>query len=107
MYVLSCSLPACHTIKQSSREKPVGSALCVCAQKNYKQHVVRWQVCHSIILGPSLPLTLKFPPATFLGPSRRVIVVLDMEILQSAEESGGLIGNPAAFKDGMVSNKLI
>ncbi|CAG08885.1 unnamed protein product, partial [Tetraodon nigroviridis] len=55
------------------------------------------------LLVPHCVCVLKRTTSNTLSDGRRVIVVLDMEILQSAEESGGLIGNPAAFKDGMAS----
>ena len=39
----------------------------------------------------------------FLLCARTVVIVMDMEILQSADETGGKIGNPTPYnKDGMV-----
>lgn len=33
--------------------------------------------------------------------SRRVVIVVDMDILQSAEEAGGKIGNPTPYNTGV------
>lgn len=51
---------------------------------------------------PSSLLPLQYVFATFLYPFRRVVIILDMEILQSAEKSGGLIGNPTTYKESMI-----
>lgn len=40
-----CSVPARHTIKPSFGRETVGSTLCVFAQEDHNQHIIRWQVC--------------------------------------------------------------
>lgn len=98
-----CSVPARHTIKPSFGREPVGSTLCVFAQEDHNQHIIRWQVCIFIFMcPPSSLLPLQYVFATFLYPFRRVVIILDMEILQSAEKSGGLIGNPTTYKESMI-----
>lgn len=98
-----CSVPARHTIKLSFGREPFASTLCVFAQEDHSQHIIRWQVCSFIRMClPSSLLPLQYVFATFLCPFRRVVVILDMEILQSAEKSGGLIGNPTTYKESMI-----
>lgn len=58
----------------------------------------------SLSLLALIPFGLTF---TFLC-SRRVVIVMDMEILQSADKTGGKIGNPTPYNaDGMASHMCI
>ncbi|XP_028451203.1 replication protein A 70 kDa DNA-binding subunit-like isoform X1 [Perca flavescens] len=49
------------------------------------------------ILVPNCVCMLKKTTVNTLSDGRRVVVVMDMEILQSAEETGGKIGNPTQY----------
>uniref|UniRef100_A0A665WHX3 Replication protein A subunit n=1 Tax=Echeneis naucrates TaxID=173247 RepID=A0A665WHX3_ECHNA len=56
---------------------------------------------------PNCVCKLKKTTTNTLSDGRHVVVVIDMDILQSAEETGGKIGNPTPFNtDGMVLLKL-
>ncbi|XP_032389102.1 replication protein A 70 kDa DNA-binding subunit isoform X2 [Etheostoma spectabile] len=49
------------------------------------------------LLVPNCVCMLKKTTINTLSDGRHVVVVMDMEILQSAEETGGKIGNPAPY----------
>ncbi|XP_031136624.1 replication protein A 70 kDa DNA-binding subunit-like isoform X6 [Sander lucioperca] len=49
------------------------------------------------LLVPNCVCMLKKTTVNTLSDGRRVVVVMDMEILQSAEETGGKIGNPTLY----------
>ncbi|XP_078121637.1 replication protein A 70 kDa DNA-binding subunit-like isoform X3 [Sander vitreus] len=49
------------------------------------------------LLVPNCVCMLKKTTVNTLSDGRRVVVVMDMEILQSAEETGGKIGNPTQY----------
>ncbi|XP_040908163.1 replication protein A 70 kDa DNA-binding subunit-like isoform X2 [Toxotes jaculatrix] len=49
------------------------------------------------LLVPNCVCMMKKTITNTLTDGRRVVIVMDMEILQSAEETGGKIGNPAPF----------
>uniref|UniRef100_A0A674P5X3 Replication protein A subunit n=1 Tax=Takifugu rubripes TaxID=31033 RepID=A0A674P5X3_TAKRU len=51
------------------------------------------------LLVPHCVCLLKKTTTSTLSDGRRVVIILDMEILQSAEKSGGLIGNPTTYKE--------
>ncbi|XP_072231051.1 replication protein A 70 kDa DNA-binding subunit-like isoform X1 [Leuresthes tenuis] len=57
------------------------------------------------LLVPNCVCMLKRTTTNTLSDGRHVVVVVDMEILQSAEETGGKIGNPTPYSiDGKTSS---
>uniref|UniRef100_A0A7N8WPF2 Replication protein A subunit n=1 Tax=Mastacembelus armatus TaxID=205130 RepID=A0A7N8WPF2_9TELE len=52
------------------------------------------------LLVPNCVCILKKTITNSLSDDRRVVIVMDMEILQSAEETGGKIGNPTPYSTG-------
>ncbi|KAM4545166.1 replication protein A 70 kDa DNA-binding subunit-like isoform 2-T2 [Odontesthes bonariensis] len=57
------------------------------------------------LLAPNCVCMLKRTTTNTLSDGRHVVVVVDMEILQSAEETGGKIGNPTPYStDGKTSS---
>uniref|UniRef100_A0A8C9Y881 Replication protein A subunit n=1 Tax=Sander lucioperca TaxID=283035 RepID=A0A8C9Y881_SANLU len=59
------------------------------------------------LLVPNCVCMLKKTTVNTLSDGRRVVVVMDMEILQSAEETGGKIGNPTLYNTvGMILLKF-
>ncbi|XP_068187891.1 replication protein A 70 kDa DNA-binding subunit-like [Antennarius striatus] len=57
------------------------------------------------LLKPNCVCKLKMTKTTTLPDGRVVVIVLDMDILQRAEETGGVIGNPIPLKiEGQMSS---
>ncbi|XP_070700384.1 replication protein A 70 kDa DNA-binding subunit-like [Pempheris klunzingeri] len=57
------------------------------------------------LLEPNCVCKVKKTTVSTLSDGRRVVIVLDMEILQSAEVAGGMIGNPIQYNtDGSTSS---
>lgn len=104
-----CSVPACDTVKWPATAKPSGFLLCMYVKENRDQHTVRWPVCIFIgcFLLCSFVLFLNWllsliPLGIFVHIFRIVITVHDMKILQSADDTEGIIGSPTPYKrEGM------
>lgn len=103
------SIPACHTVKWPATAKPSGFSLYMYVKENRDQHTDRWPVCFFIgcSLLCSFVLFLNWLLSAilmgiFVHIFRIVVAVQDMKILQSADETGGIIGSPTAYKrEGM------
>lgn len=103
------SVPACHTVKWPARAKPSGCSLCMYVKENRDHHTDRWPVC--IFIGCSLLcsfilflnwLLSVILLGIFVHIFRIVVTVHDMKILQSADDTGGIIGTPIVYKrEGM------
>uniref|UniRef100_A0AAQ5ZFE1 Replication protein A subunit n=1 Tax=Amphiprion ocellaris TaxID=80972 RepID=A0AAQ5ZFE1_AMPOC len=67
----------------------VGSSLLLATQLNY--------LTEQNLLVPNCVCLLKKTIINTLADGRHVVIVMDLEILQSAEETGGKIGNPTLY----------
>ncbi|XP_061787284.2 replication protein A 70 kDa DNA-binding subunit-like isoform X2 [Nerophis lumbriciformis] len=61
----------------------------------------------SKLLSPGCVCMLKKTNESYLSNKKLVVVVLDMVVLQSAEETGGTIGNPRQFNDSATSGRQV
>lgn len=94
----------CHTVKWPAKAKPPGPSLCMHAQEIREHHHERWTVllllctllvCSSALLTCFLAVT---PLGSCVHIFRMVVSVQDMEIVQSAEVTGSVIGSPTPYK---------
>ncbi|XP_061902924.1 replication protein A 70 kDa DNA-binding subunit-like isoform X2 [Entelurus aequoreus] len=58
-------------------------------------------------LSPGCVCMLKKTNKSYLSNKKLVLVVLDMDVLQSAEETGGTIGNPSQLNDSATSGRQV
>ncbi|KAM9846419.1 replication protein A 70 kDa DNA-binding subunit-like [Aulostomus maculatus] len=56
------------------------------------------------LLVPTCVCRVKKTNVNTLSDGRRVVIVLDVEIVKSADESGGIIGTPTLYTDGNTSS---
>nr|XP_061787284.1 replication protein A 70 kDa DNA-binding subunit-like isoform X2 [Nerophis lumbriciformis] len=61
----------------------------------------------SKLLSPGCVCMLKKTNESYLSNKKLVVVVLDMVVLQSAEETGGTIGNPRQLNDSATSGRQV
>ncbi|CAJ1063802.1 replication protein A 70 kDa DNA-binding subunit-like isoform X2 [Xyrichtys novacula] len=77
---------------------------------SYSSFLLATQLNHlpeNNLLEPNCVCKVKKTTTNTLQDGRRVLVVIDMEILQSGEEAGGKIGDPTPFAaDGMTTSPM-
>lgn len=112
LYVLH-SFPACHTVESSARAKPLGSSMHLHVKEIRGHHhegrpVLLYSLSFFVCSLALLTCFMVVTPLLFMNSCgyifRTVFSIFDMEIVQSAEDTGGIIGRPTQCKGaGMAS----